>query len=223
MGVLSRVFRIQELATFTISFSRSGNYCIEERHQSEINQLDVIEVLCQFYLKTLYMIGDSKVSRFVIQRFSSFVSDLESSGVIDIDLLDTFKNVGSVLDLGFDLQDHLKIAHMKLEPLISDPNAIKHEVVLLQRKSGEKFIETHPAVWQGKIYIPLALFAFLEYCGQRHFLGNRTLAKVFAGCIKALHQQDRFQEFHKTLNFAWLANYIHGHFIGFQQARIMLN
>jgi hypothetical protein len=223
MGLLSRILRVREVESFIISFSRSGFYSVEETHQCDISEVDVIEVLCLFYLKTLYMIGDSKVSRFIIQRFSSFACDLQSGGAIHIYLFDTLRNMGTVLDLGFDLHDHLKIAHMKFQPLISDPDAIRHKVVLLQRGSGEKFIETHPAVWQGKIYIPLALFAFVEYCRKRHLLGNGTLGKLCAGCIKALHQQDRFQHFYKTPDFAWLAHYTDGCFLGFQRARIMGN
>lgn len=222
MSFLANLLGNTELVTFTVSFDRAGNYSVQESTHLPISPFQVTEVLSLYYLKTLFMVGRSRVSDLIVDRFSSFASEMRSGRLIEVNLLDILNELDIALDMGFNLQSHLKISDMMFVPNVPDLNATKHKVVLLQRKSRDKFIETHPSPWQNKVYIPLALFAFLQYCLHKYFTDSVILRKVFAASIIAVHQKDQFQGIHQTSNYASLSNYVDEYFTGFEQGLITL-
>jgi hypothetical protein len=215
MGLLSHILGNRKLLTVHIHFTKSGEYAVQTTGDSQTPTIiDLGEVLSHYYVKTLFMVGKGPVGDFIIASFGSISRDLTSKSAIPVSLIEIADRLGSLLNLGFNVRSHLNISEFNLRPNIFGSDLITHRIDLYAYKNGDRFINTHPSAWQGKIYIPLALFAYYNYLAATNQLSNHETRITLAGSLLAINQEQQLRSYYQASSLVGLSKLVNAYYRG---------
>lgn len=215
MGFLSKVLGESVFVTVDISFHKNGEINIGiVRHEENLTHSDILELFCNYYVKTIYDIGNSPVSEMMISSFDQLADKFTNDENFTFDLIKVAKQIETDVNFGFDIQDHLKIQKFSVVTNKTEKAVATHKIEFLKTKKGGKYLKTHPAAWLGKIYIPLALFAFFNYLNEAIFRKDRELKLLFGAYLKGLHDLDQINMYYKNSGLIALSQYTEAFFQG---------
>lgn len=218
MKLLSKLFKKYPDFSIEIVFTERGEFSINYVPQKgQANQIDILESFSQYFVRSLFAIGKTPVSEYILDIFSSHIHSEYAS--IDID--NVFDDLGRLIEVDFNIRNHLKIDKVQIY-FNKYQDGISTQRLEYYRKgvSTNRVLLNH-AVWLAEITIPLSIFAFYIFLYHQFLKGSNKLNDILLDYMKLLFEQEEITTYYRFHSYRELVIFTDEYFNNIKNMSIL--